>query len=84
MSSITTEYIDPATGKKVKPQRAVGTANTYSPTDSIIAAAYGTPTPDADSGNTCRAVKRNGLHQRRERSGYVCCTSAHRCDTCGV
>lgn len=47
MSSITTEYIDPATGKKVKPQRAVGTANTYSPTDSIIAAAYGTPTPAA-------------------------------------
>jgi hypothetical protein len=45
MSSITTEYIDPATGKKVKPQHAVGTANTYSPTDSIIAAAYGTPTP---------------------------------------
>lgn len=45
MSSITTEYIDPATGKKVKPQRAVGTANTYSPTDSLIAAAYGTPTP---------------------------------------
>lgn len=45
MSSITTEYIDPATGKKVKPQHAVGTANTYSPTDSLIAAAYGTPTP---------------------------------------
>ena len=71
MSSITTEYIDPATGKKVKPQRAVGTAH-IQPTDSIIAAFM--PTPTQTLYDARRAVKRNGLHQRR-RKGYARCTS---------